>query len=114
MDARSCLGPSATCYSAAPVLLEADSIVSQGAHLCAATHDFRQPDFPLVTGPIVVGEGAWVAAEAFVGPGVHVGPHAVVGARSVVMRDVAAATVVAGNPAKLIGQREVIGRPDNK
>lgn len=106
MGARSCLGPDVTCYSAAPVVLEADSIVSQGAHLCAASHDFRRPEFPLVTGPIVVGESAWVAAEAFVGPGVHIGPGAVVGARAVVMRDVMGGTVVAGNPARKVGRRE--------
>ena len=105
MGPRSCLGPGSNCYSAAKIVLEADSIVSQGAHLCSASHDFRDPGFPLVTGPIVIGRGAWIAAEAFIGPGVHVGHGAVVGARAVVARDVQAGSVVAGNPAREIGKR---------
>lgn len=106
MDARSCLGPHVTCYSAAPIILETGAIVSQGAHLCAASHDFRRKGFPLVTGPIAIGESAWVAAEAFIGPGVVVGRLAVVGARAVVTKDVAPGRVVAGNPARGIGERE--------
>jgi len=105
MGSRSCLGPGANCYSAAKVYLESDSIVSQGAHLCSASHDFRDPGFPLVTGPIFIRHGAWVAAEAFIGPGLEVGAGAVVGARSVVTKDVAPECVVAGNPAQEIGTR---------
>lgn len=105
MGPGSCLGPGANCYSAAKVVLETGSIVSQGAHLCAASHDFRDKEFPLVTGPIVIGRGAWVAAEAFIGPGVKIGADAVVGARAVVTKDVASDRVVAGNPARDIGKR---------
>lgn len=105
MGPRSCLGPGATCYSAALVVLEADSVVSQRVHLCTASHDFRQPGFPLVTAPIMIGQEAWIAAEAFIGPGVRVGKRAIVGARAVVTRDVEDGKIVAGNPAKTIGLR---------
>lgn len=105
MGPRSCLGPRANCYSAAKIILEADSIVSQDVHLCSASHDIRDPSFSLVTAPIVIGRGAWVAADAFVGPGVEIGERAVVGARSVVMKDVFSSRVVAGNPAKEVGKR---------
>jgi len=88
------------------VRLGEDAIVSQGAHLCAASHDYRDPAFALVVGDIEIGPGAWVAAEAFVGPGVTVHERAVVGARAVVMHDVAAAAVVVGNPARVVGQRD--------
>lgn len=60
---------------------------------------------PLVTSPIVIGEGAWVAADVFIGPGVAIGEGAVVGARSSVFKDVAPWTVVAGNPANFIRKR---------
>lgn len=107
MGPRSCLGPGAICYSAAPIVLEADSVVSQRVHLCAASHDFRHPEFPLVTAPIIIGQEAWVAAEAFIGPGVRVGKRAVVGARAVVTRDILDGSIVAGNPAKTVGMRRM-------
>nr|WP_319252068.1 hypothetical protein [uncultured Celeribacter sp.] len=52
--------------------------------------------------PITIGDDAWVAADAFLGPGVTVGKGAIVGARSVVMKDVEPACVVVGNPARKI------------
>jgi glycosyltransferase involved in cell wall biosynthesis len=66
---------------------------------------------PLVPKPIVIGARAWVAAGAFVGPGVTVGEGVVVGARSCVNRDVAAWTVVAGNPARELKQRVLADAP---
>jgi putative colanic acid biosynthesis acetyltransferase WcaF len=53
----------------------------------------------------VIGENAWLASEVFVGPGVTVGELAVVGARSVVMRDQPARMVCAGNPCRPLRQR---------
>lgn len=101
----SSLGPDVICYSVGPITVEEYVTVSQGAYLCAATHDYRDSAFPLVVGAIWIETGAWVAAEAFVGPGVRVGRRAVVGARSVVTKDVSDGTVVAGNPARQIGLR---------
>jgi putative colanic acid biosynthesis acetyltransferase WcaF len=106
MGDRSCLGPLSICYTVGWVRLGADAVVSQGAHLCAATHDHQDPAFPLVIGDIEVGAGAWVAADAFVGPGVAIGDRAVVGARAVVVKDVEASRVVVGNPARPAGVRE--------
>lgn len=105
MEARSCLGPKANCYSADKIVLEEDCVVSQGTHLCSASHDFRDPEFPLITGPIIIGRGAWVAAEAFIGPGVHIGAKSVVGARAVVVKNVQPGDVVGGNPARIIAKR---------
>ncbi|MBU1348147.1 MAG: putative colanic acid biosynthesis acetyltransferase [Alphaproteobacteria bacterium] len=97
---HACIGGGATIYSMAPITLEAWALVSQGAYLCAGTHDIDDPDFQLVTAPIVVGERAWIAAEAFVGPGVSVGAGAVLGARAVAFRDLEPWGVYVGNPAK--------------
>jgi putative colanic acid biosynthesis acetyltransferase WcaF len=43
--------------------------VSQRAFLCTGNHDFRKESFDLITGPIEIGDGCWIAACAFVGPG---------------------------------------------
>lgn len=107
MGDGSCLGEGVDCYSAAPIVLGTNAIVSQRAYLCAASHDIRKPGMPLLTGGIIIGDGAWVAAEAFVGPGVELGRRGVVAARAVVTRHVPAETVVAGNPATAVAQRSV-------
>ena len=106
MGAHSGLGPDVDCYCVDRVVIGAWATVSQYSYLCTATHEYRDPTMPLVTAPIVIGERAWVAADAYIGPGVTIGEGAVVGARSSVYRDVEAWTVVGGNPAKLIGRRE--------
>lgn len=105
MEARAVLADGVDCYSVDRIVLGAGAVVSQRAFLCAAGHDPHDPAFPLVSAPIVVGPGAWVAAEAFVGPGVALGPGAVVAARAVALRDVAARTIVAGNPARVVALR---------
>ena len=83
--------------------------VSQRAHLCAGTHDFRDPAMPLLRPPITIHDDAWICADAFIGPGVEIGSGAVVGARAVVVKGVAAWMIVAGNPAREIGKREIRG-----
>ena len=103
----SVLGDFVDCYDVDRVEIGAHSIVSQYTFLCTATHDADQPGFPLVTAPIRIGNQAWVAADAFIGPGVTVGDGAVVGARASVFKDVSPGAIVGGNPAKLIRMRNV-------
>jgi putative colanic acid biosynthesis acetyltransferase WcaF len=106
MGELGCLGDDVVVYNLGKVQLGARSSLSQEAYLCAGTHDYTQPSMPLVTAPITVGADAWICARAFIGPGVAVGEGAVVGACAVVMKDVPPWTVVAGNPARLIKERE--------
>jgi putative colanic acid biosynthesis acetyltransferase WcaF len=108
LEDRACLGPQSEVYNLAPVTLHAGCTVAQQAYLCAGTHDFSLPNLPLVVGEIVVGADAFIGARAFLLPGVRVGDGAVVGACAVVTKDVPAWTVVAGNPARPIGRREVV------
>jgi putative colanic acid biosynthesis acetyltransferase WcaF len=104
----SAIGEDALIYNLGPVTIGRKATISHRAHLCAGTHDYRQPDLPLLKPPIAVGDQAWICADAFVGPGVTVGEGAVVGARAVVFKDVEPWTVVAGNPAREIKKRELI------
>ncbi len=105
LDDFAILGDGVTVYNLGPVTVGEHSVVSQNVHLCAGTHDYTQPDLPLVRSSITIGRGVWVCADAFVGPDVKIGDNAVVGARSVVVKDVLPGVVVAGNPAKTVKQR---------
>ncbi len=107
MDEHACLAPRVNCYNMSTIHLGKNAIVSQDAVLCGGTHDFSDPLFQLITKPIFIYENSWVAADAFIGPGVTINEGAVVGARGVVFKDIQAWQVVAGNPAKFVKMREI-------
>jgi putative colanic acid biosynthesis acetyltransferase WcaF len=102
---RAMVGPYVNLYNLAPISLGRGANVSQNCHLCAGTHDYTRWTMPLVAKPIVIGENAWLAADVFVGPGVTIGGLCVVGARSVVVKDLPAHTVCAGNPCRPLKER---------
>jgi len=104
---HSALADYVDCYCVDRVEIGSNVTISQYSFLCTASHDYEDPHMALITAPITIGDGAWVTADAFIGPGVTVGEGAVVGARASVFRDVPPWTVVAGNPAKIIKQRRL-------
>src|SRR5947199_10851372 len=85
-------------YNLGPVSIGSHTVLSQDVYVCAGTHDYTLPTLPLQRTPVRIGSGVWIAAQAFIGPGVTIGDNSVVGARAVVTRDVPPATVVAGHP----------------
>ena len=101
------LDEDAKLYSVDKITIGANCVVSTGAFLCTASHDMGREDFMLTHAPIVLEDGAWVAARAIVLPGVTLHEGCVVGAGAVVSKDVPAWTVVAGNPAREVGKREI-------
>jgi maltose O-acetyltransferase len=80
-------------------------LLGPGVHLYTATHSLdsaeRRRGLELAK-PIAIGDDAWLGGGAIVLPGVTIGARAVVGAGSVVTRDVPADHRVAGNPARAI------------
>jgi putative colanic acid biosynthesis acetyltransferase WcaF len=104
---HSSIGWNAILYNLGPMEIGARVTISQGAHLCGGTHDHTDPTMPLRRMPIVIGDEAWVCADAFIGPGVSVGPRSVVGARAVAIRDVPADMIAVGNPAAAVRPRVI-------
>jgi len=99
----SAVGDRVILYALGPIRIGERVTVSQGAHLCAGTHDWRSQTMTLLKPPITLEEDVWICADAFVGPDVTVGAKAIVGARAVVTKDVPSQAIMAGNPALKIG-----------
>lgn len=101
------VGDKVILYNLGSIHIGATATISQNAHICAGTHDYKRPDFPLLKQPIFIEQGAWICADAFVGPNITIGEFAIVGARAVVTRNVEASAIVAGNPARIIKVRQI-------
>ncbi|WP_010229656.1 LbetaH domain-containing protein [Gillisia marina] len=102
---HSSIGPKVDCYNQGKIVIGNHTNISQKTYLCASTHDFTISNFPLVLKPIWIKNQVWIAADAFIAPGVTIEEGAVVAARAGVFKNVEAWTVVGGNPAKKIKQR---------
>lgn len=107
LGTNSSLGDRTIVYCLGTITIGENVTVSQGAHLCAGTHDFSRYDLPLLRPPIVIEDHCWIAADAFVGPEVTVREGAILGARACAFRDLEAWTVYGGSPAKAMRPREV-------
>jgi len=92
----------------APITIGDNFLAAPGVHIYAATHPLdvkhRQDndDYYELAKPVRIGNNVWVGGQAIICPGVTIGDNSVIGAGSIVIRDVPANVVVAGNPAKII------------
>ena len=102
---RACLGDRANAYTLGPIEIGARATVAQEAYLSTGSHDFTTAAMPLVTAKITIGEDVFLGARVFVMPGVTVGARSVVGACSVVTKDVPADVFAAGNPCRVLRPR---------
>ena len=103
-------------YNQGTITIGERSVISQRAHICASTHDPNDPEFRLILRPIVIRQACWVAAEAFVGPGVTMGEGSVLAAHGALFEDAEPMTIYRGNPAVAIKKRafrESSHPPDN-
>jgi putative colanic acid biosynthesis acetyltransferase WcaF len=105
MRHRSCLGDRSNAYSLGKIMILEGATVAQESYLCTGTHDFKDPSLQLITEPITIGKNSFIGARTMILPGVSIGEQAIVGAMSVVSKDVPDHQIVAGNPAKNIGER---------
>ena len=99
------VGEQAILYSLGRITIGERATISQYAHICAGTHDYRKKSFDLLKSPINIGSDAWICANAFIGPGVTIGKRAIVGACAVIMTNVEDGNIMVGNPARVIGER---------
>jgi putative colanic acid biosynthesis acetyltransferase WcaF len=105
IGAYSWIGEEVFILNFAPVRIGNHACVSQRAFLCTGNHDFRDERFSFRSAPISIGDGAWVGASVFVGPGVEIGDEAVVAAGSVALKSLPAGMICGGNPAEARSKR---------
>ena len=88
------IGEGAWILNLEPVVIGQDTCVSQEVLLCTGSHDRNSPTFEFDNAPIVLGDGVWIGTRATVLRGVIVHDNAVVGATTLVHRDVPAGAVL--------------------
>lgn len=83
-----------------------DTDIGPYTHIWTLQHDPNDPQHGTKSGAVTIGHHVWIASRVTVLPGVTIGEGAVVAAGSVVTKDVAPMSIVAGVPAKPIGERK--------
>ncbi|QHA12199.1 colanic acid biosynthesis acetyltransferase WcaF (plasmid) [Cereibacter sphaeroides] len=91
----------------APVIIGSNVCISQGVYLCTGSHNWSCATFDLITSAISIGDGAWVAAQSTVGPGVSIGEGAVLGLGSTATKDLEPWTINCGLPAVRLKMRSM-------
>jgi len=103
-----CLAGNTDIYTVDVIKIGSNVTISQRAFICTGSHDITSLSRPLISRPIIIENNVWVCAESFISPGVKISEGAIVAARSVVTKDVAKWSVVAGNPAKFVKKRTIV------
>lgn len=83
--------------------------IAQEVNIWTLQHDYNSPTYEPVGGEVVIEDYVWIASRATILPGVHIGRGAVVASCAVVTKDIPPMSIVGGVPAKVIGQRRVLG-----
>ncbi len=94
-----------------PLTIGKHVVISQGVYLCCGTHDWEDPGMGSVQTPIVVEDGAWIAAFARIAGGVTIGQEAMVAMGAVVFTDCEPRGTYRGNPAQRVGRRRIRDYP---
>lgn len=99
---RAALGDRTNAYSLGKIEIHEHATVAQEVYLCTGTHAFDKSSMNLLTAPIIIGAHAFIGARAFIMPGVNINEYAVIGAFSMVTKDMPAYMICAGHPCKPI------------
>lgn len=100
MGERSSIDFDTLIYSLDKVYIGDYVSISYKVNINTGTHDLSDPHFKLITKPIIINSGTFVGTEAYISPGVSIGQMSVIGARSVVTKDMPLDTICFGNPCK--------------
>jgi acetyltransferase-like isoleucine patch superfamily enzyme len=74
----------------------------------SAGHDYRYLNLPDIAQSIIIEDNVWIGGRTVILPGVRLGEGCIIGAGSIVTKDVSPWCVAVGNPAKVINKRKII------
>jgi maltose O-acetyltransferase len=99
------------CRVPGPVQIGANVMMGPEVVIQSASHSFDRTDIPMIEQgetrlPVIIEDDVWIGTRAIILPGRRIGKGSIVGAGAIVTKDVAPYTIVAGNPAAVVGQRE--------
>lgn len=86
------------------VLIASDVLITSMNHGMNPESDIAYMDQPLICKDISIGDGTWIGEKVCILPGIHIGNKCVIGAGSVVTRNIPDYSIAAGNPARVIKQ----------
>lgn len=99
------------CWIANDTIIGNDVMMGPQIVILSSSHEFNSIKIPMrMQGapprkPVVIGNDVWIGTRAIILPGVEIGDHSIIGAGSVVTKNVEPYSIIAGNPAKLIRSR---------
>jgi putative colanic acid biosynthesis acetyltransferase WcaF len=102
---RVSLADDAEIYNPSPIFFGSHAIVSQGAYICGATHNYNDPKFALVSYPMRFEAYSWICARAIVAPGINAGEGAILGLGAIATRHMEPYGIYAGVPARKVKER---------
>jgi acetyltransferase-like isoleucine patch superfamily enzyme len=87
--------------------------IGPGVKIISANHDINDFRHHIKTQPIKIGNNVWIGANAIILPGIQIGNYCVIGAGSIVTKDIEGYSIVAGNPAMVIKKIDNSGDSSN-
>ena len=98
---RASIGDRTVMYALDKIEVLELSVIAQEAYICAGTHNFNSSNKELITDKIIIGKDTFIGARAFILPGLKIGNNSLIGACSVVTKNIPDNCKAYGNPAKI-------------
>lgn len=104
------IGPYSNIWATGGVKIGSGTIISSRVTIHSSNHNYQSPvmipyDKKTILEPVIIGRGCWIGDSVMICPGVNIGECSVIAMGSVVTKDIESYSVVGGNPARLIKQR---------
>jgi putative colanic acid biosynthesis acetyltransferase WcaF len=105
MSDNSSLDEFVDCYNVALVKIGKNTRISRYSFLCTASHEYLSGNRELISGPIIINDNVWIAADVYIAPGIFIGNSCIILARCSIYKDLNASLVVKDNSGIILKDR---------